>query len=103
MSSRVLHLRIKTRDGKADALFTFLKDAMLFYTSPGGIQIRLFRDVTDQNRFIEIVEYESVNAFEKDQCRVECDPRMRDYLQVWRSLLAEKVEVEIYEDVTDQI
>lgn len=102
-SRRVLHLRIRTRSAEAEELLSFLKAAVPFYESMGGVRVRLLRSIDDPTRFIEIVEYADQDAFEKDQHRVASDPQMRGYLQTWRSLLAEGVEVETYEDVTSSI
>ena len=103
MAFRILHLRIKTPKERADALFSFLKSAIPFYESPGGVRVRLLRRIEDPSQFIAVIEYDSMEAFDKDQHRVDNDPQMRGYLQAWRSLLDEGVEVETYEDVTDQL
>jgi hypothetical protein len=103
MAFHILHLRIKTPTESADALFTFLKSAIPFYESSGGVRVRLLRRVDDPTRFIEVIEYDSLEAFNKDQHRADNDPQMRAYLQTWRSMLDEGVEVETYEDVTDQV
>lgn len=102
MALRILHLRIKTPKS-GDHLFAFLKDAIPYYESPGGVRVRLLRRIEDPTRFVEVIEYDSKEAFDKDQQRVDKDPQMRSYLQTWRSLLDDDVEVESYEDVTDQL
>jgi quinol monooxygenase YgiN len=102
-SGRILHLRIKTRSADAEELYSFLKEAVPFYEALGGVRVRLLRNIDDPGRFVEVVEYDDQDVFERDQQRVASDPRMRGYLQTWRSLLAEGVEVETYEDVTDRI
>lgn len=103
MSPRTVHLRIQTEPDRCDPLFSFLRNAIPFYEAPGGVRIRLLRNVEDPTRFIEVVEYDSVEAFEKDEERLRHDDRMRGYLQTWRSLLSGAVEVETYEDVTHQL
>lgn len=102
MASHILHLRIKVPNTK-DELFSFLRDAIPYYESPGGVRVRLLRSLENPTRFVEIVEYDSREAFDNDQRRVTEDPRMRSYLQAWRSLLVGDVQVESYEDVTDQL
>jgi quinol monooxygenase YgiN len=102
-AKRVLHLKIRTRSADAEELLSFLREAVPFYESPGGVRVRLLRSIDNPTRFIEIIEYDDRDAFEKDQHRVASDPQMRGYLQTWRSLLAEGVEVETYEDITDSI
>ena len=103
MALRVLHLRIRTPSGSADALFSFLKGVIPFYEAAGGVRVRLLRSIEDPTRFIEVIEYDSLEAFDRDQHRVDNDPQMRSYLQTWRSLLDGGVEVETYEDLTDQL
>lgn len=89
MSVIELHLRIRVRPGGRAALFAFLKEAVPYYESPGGITVRMFEDRTDPDRFIEVIAYESEDAYEVDQRRVEHDEEMKSYLARWRSLLAE--------------
>lgn len=103
MALRILHLRIKTPGDSAAALFSFLRNAIPFYESAGGVRVRLLRRVDDPTRFIEVIEYDSSEAFNRDQHRVDNDPQMQGYLQTWRSLLEEGVEVETYADVTDEL
>jgi hypothetical protein len=100
---RVLHLRIRTRSSGPAELFSFLKAAVPFYESIGCVRVRLLRNIDDPTRYIEVIEYEDLEAFEKDQLRVANDPQMHGYLEVWRSLLSGGVEVETYEDVTGSI
>ncbi|MBX3410520.1 MAG: antibiotic biosynthesis monooxygenase [Phycisphaeraceae bacterium] len=91
-----LHLRIRVHAGGGEALRAFLREAMPFYTAPGGITIELLQDRADPCRFIELVTYADEAAFEADQRRVDSDPGMIALLQRWRSLLAEPPVVEVY-------
>jgi hypothetical protein len=59
----------------------------------------LLEDVADPSRFIEIVEYETEDAYERDRPRVESDEQMQVYLRRWRSLLSGPVELETYKEV----
>ena len=100
MAEVTLHLRIRVHPGGEgrDALLTFLRDAVPFYESPGGIRVRLIEDHDDPDRFIEIVEYNTERAYLDDQHRVEHDPEMKGYLARWRGLLAEPPCVEVYRE-----
>jgi hypothetical protein len=100
---RFIHLRITSRCDDPAALFAFLRQAIPFYEALTGIRIRLLRSVDDPSRFIEVVEYETQAVYEADQVRVSSDPAMRSYLSSWRALLQNGVEVETYEEVTDQV
>lgn len=96
-SGRVdLHLRICIRPGERAAFFAFLREAIPFYESPGGIEIRLLEDLHDDHRFIELVLYADEATYERDQQRVARDPEMHRFLARWRELLAADPVVEVY-------
>lgn len=82
--------------GKRDEFLAFLREAIPFYESPGGITVRLLQDVRDDHRFIELVLYDGQDAYARDQERVANDPAMKAYLTRWRGLLAEPPVVEVY-------
>jgi RimJ/RimL family protein N-acetyltransferase/quinol monooxygenase YgiN len=97
MSGRIdLHLRIRVLPQNRAAFDAFLREAIPFYESPGGIRIRLIEDKADATRLIEVVEYASAEVFEADQRRVENDATMREYLARWRALLDGPPVVEVY-------
>lgn len=100
---RVLHLRCATRTGVSEELSEFLKEAVPFYESLPGVRVQLLRNVDEPNRYIEVIVYETIEAYDRDRARVEGDPRMQALLQRWRSLLAPDIAVETYDDVTDAI
>jgi quinol monooxygenase YgiN len=91
-----LHLRLRVAPGRRDEFFAFLREAIPFYESPGGIEIRLLQDKSDPDRFIELVLYDDEAAYDRDQQRVANDPEMKRFLQRWRALLAEPAVVEVY-------
>lgn len=91
-----LHLRIRIQPGKREDFLAFLRQAIPFYESPGGIEVRLLEDPADDHRFIELVLYTDQAAFDRDQERVKSDPEMARWLARWRELLAEPPVVEVY-------
>lgn len=91
-----LHLRGRAALGRRADLVAFLREAIPFYERPGGIHVRLLWDVSDPDRFIEVMEYADQDIYDHDQVRVDSDAEMQDYLQRWRALLAEPPEVETY-------
>lgn len=95
-----LHLRVTVLPGKRGNFLAFLREAIPYYESPGGITIRPLQDLHDDHRFIEVVEYADRATYLKDQERVSHDPVMKDYLQRWRALLAEPPVVEVYASVS---
>jgi quinol monooxygenase YgiN len=94
-----VHLRIRVAPGRNDELRVFLREAIPFYESPGGIHVRLLGDTSAPDRFIEIIDYASEHAYVEDEERVKSDPTMARYLTRWRALLAEPPTVEIYRDI----
>lgn len=100
-ASRVLlHLRIEVSAEHAGELVPFLREARKIYEAPGGIRIRLLRDMNHPNRYIELVEYDDRPTYDADQIRVDTDPLLVSTLDRWRALLASRPGVEVYEDVT---
>ncbi|MBS0196417.1 MAG: hypothetical protein JSR77_06640 [Planctomycetes bacterium] len=91
-----LHLRCRVADGRREEFLAFLREAILYYESPGGITIRLLADLKDDHRFIELVLYDDLSVYERDQERVANDPQMKVFLARWRSFLAEPPIVEVY-------
>lgn len=98
-----VHLRITTRTGDHDELGAFLKQAIPFYESLPGVRVRLLRNVNSPDRYIEVIEYETVEAFESDEKRLSGDLQMQHFIKRWRKLLKGDVEVETYQDITDTI
>jgi quinol monooxygenase YgiN len=101
MPAVVLHLRIAVAPEKREELLTFLRDARDYYQQPGGIRMRLLQDGEDENAFIEVFEYDTIEDYQKDEQRVAADPAMRAVLAKWRSLLKDGPKVEVCFDVTE--
>jgi len=89
-------LRGRAAPSRRGELLAFLAEAIPFYEAPGGIRVRLLWDVTDENRFIEVVEYVDATIYDRDQQRAEHDPQMGEYLRRWRGLLDGPPEVVTY-------
>lgn len=97
MPTRIdLHLRIRVKDGRRAEFLGFLRGAIPVYESPGGIEVRLLQDLHDDHRFIELVLYEDLAVYERDQVRVANDPEILRLLERWRELLVEPPVVEVY-------
>lgn len=94
---------MRTIDGEGRSLTRFLREATPIYQEPGGIKVRLLRDRADRSHFIEVIEYERAHDYQRDQERIESDPDMIALLERWRSLLSEPIQVEVYDDVTEEI
>lgn len=96
----IIQLHGRVADGRWDDLVSFLTKAIPFYEEPGGVRVRLLRDVDDPDAFVEVVEYDGEDSYAADQHRVESDPAMIARLEEWRTLLAGPVEVRTLRDVT---
>src|ERR1700680_2819427 len=100
---RILHFKIRTPTTETKQLLPFIKAAIPFYEAFGRTRIRLLHNVDDPTQFVQVVEYEAEEAFEMNRQRIASDPTLRTFLQTWRTLLAQAVEIDVYEDVTDAI
>jgi quinol monooxygenase YgiN len=94
-----LHLGIRVLPGCREALLDFLREAVPFYESPGGIRVRLLESAEDPDRFIEVVEYADEASYAADQARVAEDATMIAFLERWRALLAEPPGVAVYRSI----
>jgi hypothetical protein len=100
---RILHFRIRTPTTETKQLLPFIKAAIPFYEAFGRTRIRLLHNVDDPTQFVQVVEYETEEAFEMNRQRIAGDPTLRAFLQTWRTLLSQAIEIDVYEDVTDAI
>jgi hypothetical protein len=94
-----VHLRIRVEGDRKDELRLFLREAIPFYESPGGIHVRLLGDTSAPDRFIEVIDYASEHAYAVDEERVRSDATMAAYLARWRAILAEPPTVETYREI----
>lgn len=101
--ARAVHLRIVASAEKQAALLSFLREARPYYEAIPGARVRLLQDERDASRFIELVEYETEEAYAADAERVASDPLMLAYLARWRALLDGPAQVETFVDITSQI
>lgn len=98
---RVLHLRMRSPTPDASQLLAFLRTAIPFYQGIAGGRVRLFRNVDDPAQFIQVVEYETPESLELNRHQIASDPRLRAYLEGWRTMFPGALEVDVFEDVTD--
>jgi hypothetical protein len=55
--------------------------------------------VDDPARFVQEVEYDMHEFMEINRQRVASDPRVQTYLQTWRSMLPNGVQIDVYREV----
>ena len=103
-AKRVLLIRVRTPSADATTLLTtMMKNALPLYKTFGNAQIRLLRNADDQAQFLQVIEYETDRAFELNRQKLASDPMIHNYLQAWRTLFPGAIQVDVYEDVTENV
>lgn len=101
-ANRILHVKIKTPSPDAAKLVAaMMKNAAPMVRAFGDVRIRLLRNVDDQTRFLQVVEYQAEQAIEQNRQKLASDPMTQNIVQAWRALFPGAVEIDVYEDVTD--
>ena len=99
---RILHVKIKTPSPDAAKLVaTMMKNAAPMYRAFADVHIRLLRNVDDPTRFLQVVEYQAEQTIEQSRQKIASDPVTQNIVQAWRALFPGAIEVDVYEDVTD--
>ena len=103
-AKRILHVKIKTPSADATTLLTnMMKNALPLYKTFGNAQVRLLRNADNQTQFLQVIEYEADPTFELNRQKLASDPIMHNYLQAWRTLFPGAIEIDVYEDVTENV
>ena len=95
---RTLHLRFTAPQGDPKQLKALVEASRPFYEFFGGKNMRLLQNVDDPSRFVQIVEYETDAGIEMNRQQIASDPRMQASLQMWRSMVAGSIDIEVYRD-----
>lgn len=95
-----LYLHGRVQPGRQAHLEQFLAEARPVYEEPGGIVVRLQWSLSNPDAFVEIMEYRDRAVYERDQERVEQDPRMRALIERWHALLADRPVVTAFDEAT---
>ena len=103
-AKRILHIKIKTPSADATTLLTtMMKNALPLYKAFGDAQVRLLRNADVQTQFLQVIEYQTDQTFELNRQKLASEPIMYNYLQAWRTLLPGAIEIDVYEDVTEEV
>lgn len=103
-AKRILHIKIKTPSADATTLLTtMMKNALPLYKAFGDAQVRLLRNADVQTQFLQVIEYQTDQAFELNRQKLASEPIMYNYLQAWRTLFPGAIEIDVYEDVTEEV
>ena len=96
---RILHVRFTFPGANPSQLRAMLNAATPYLKMFGGTGVRLLQNVDDLGRYIQEIEYESAEAVEINRQRIASDPRLQQYLQMWRMMGA--AEIDVYRDVVE--
>ncbi len=103
-AKRILHIKIRTLSADATALLTtMMKNALPLYKTFGDAKVHLLRNADDQTQFLQVIEYETDRTLELNRQKLASDPMIHNYLQAWRTLFPGAIEVDVYEDVTENL
>jgi hypothetical protein len=96
----VMKIRLPTADA-INSLSMMMKSASPFYKAFGDAKVRLLRNVDSPNDVLQIVEYQAEQAIELNRQKLASDPVVRNFLQGWRSMFPGGIEMDVYEDVSE--
>ena len=96
-TKRVLHVKVRVPSPEMiTAAAAAMQNALALYQAFGNTKSRLLRNVGDNSVFLQVVEYETDEAFELGFQKLANDP----VLQGWRSIFSGSIDIDVYEDVT---
>ena len=96
---RTLHLRFTIPGADPEQLATLMRASAPFYQVFGNAQLRLLRNADDPAKFVQVIDYETPQAFEVNRQTIASDVRMQSYLQAWRAMLPGALEIDVYQEV----
>jgi len=96
---RTLHFRFTFPGADSEQLSALMRAAAPFYQMFGNAHFRLLRNADDPAKFIQVIEYETPQAFELNRQSIASDVRFQAYLQGWRAMLPGALEIDVYEEV----
>ena len=96
---RTLHLKFTLHGADSDQLSTMMRTAAPFFQMFGNAHFRLLQNADDPTRFIQVIEYETPEAFELNRQSLASDMRMQTYLAAWRTMLPGALEIDVYQEL----
>jgi len=97
---RTLHLKFTLPGAESEHLLAMMRAAAPFYQLFGNANFRLLRNADDPTKYIQVIEYETPEAFELNRQTLASDMRFQTFIQAWRAMLPGALEVDVYQDVT---
>jgi uncharacterized membrane-anchored protein YhcB (DUF1043 family) len=97
---------VKISTPSADAttlLTTMMKNTLPMYQALADTRVRLLRNADNRAQFLQIIEYQTDPTFELNRQKLASDPLLHNYLQAWRTLFPGAVEIDVYEEITENV
>ncbi len=103
-TNRILYVKIRTLSSDSTAvLATMIKNSVPLYSAWGDVRMRLLRNVDDPAQFLQIIEYQTDPELELNRHNLASNPMMHNYIQAWRTFFPGGIEIDVYEDVTNNV
>ena len=101
---RILQLKFTLPAAEPSALIAVINATRPYYELFGGKEMRLLQNVDQPTQFIQIIDYDIDESFETSRQQFAGDPRLRAFLQAWRTMFPGTVEIDIFREIegTDQ-
>ena len=96
---RILQLKFTLPAAEPSALIAVINATRPYYELFGGKEMRLLQNVDQPAQFIQIIDYDIDESFETSRQQFAGDPRLRAFLQAWRTMFPGTVEVDIFREI----
>jgi hypothetical protein len=96
---RILQLKFTLPAAEPSALVAIINATRPYYELFGGKEMRLLQNVDQPAQFIQIIDYDIDESLETNRQQMAGDPRLRAFLQAWRTFFPGTVEVDIFREV----
>jgi hypothetical protein len=96
---RILQLKFTLPAAEPSALLAIINATRPYYELFGGKEMRLLQNVDQPAQFIQIIDYDVDESLETNRQQMAGDPRLRAFLQAWRTFFPGTVEVDIFREV----
>jgi quinol monooxygenase YgiN len=96
---RTLHLKFTLPGADSEQLSSLMRSTAPFFQMFGNAHFRLLQNADDPTRFIQVIEYETHQAFEMNRQSLASDMRFQTYIQAWRAMLPGALEIDVYQEV----
>jgi hypothetical protein len=102
MVARTLQMKFTAPSLEPQQLLAMMQAAQPFYELFGGKRARLLQNADFPTRYIQTIDYEAPEEIEQNRQRFASDPRLQSFLQAWRSVIGDGIEIDIFQDVANK-